>query len=207
MGSEYSMKCILASASLRRQELLKKITDNFQVIISDFNENEIVFDGSVGNYVMKISMGKAIDVANKLIEGKTADELIIIASDTVVSIDNKVLGKPKDEMDAINMLRLLSGKSHQVYSGISLIKLPSFNKSQDFVCTEVKFSDLSEEDIYRYVKTGEPMDKAGAYGIQGKGGLFVEEIHGCYYNVVGLPINRLNYMLKGMGVNLTEEQS
>lgn len=198
------MKCILASASLRRQELLKKFTDNFQVIISNFDENEITFDGNVGDYVMKLSMGKAMDVASRLRKDNEMDDLIIIASDTVVSIDNRVLGKPKDESEAINMLRLLSGKSHQVYSGVSLVEMPSMKKRQDFVCTEVKFSNLSEDEIEGYVKTGEPMDKAGAYGIQGKGGLFVEEIHGCYYNVVGLPINRLNLMLKEMGVNLTK---
>ena len=114
----------------------------------------------------------------------------------------KILGKPKDENEAFDMLKLLSGNTHQVYSGIAIINNKTGNINRDFVCTDVKFDNLSDEQIKKYIENGEYKDKAGAYGIQGYGGIFVEEIHGCYYNVVGLPLNKLSKMLKGMGVNL-----
>ncbi|MDP4177212.1 MAG: Maf-like protein [Bacillota bacterium] len=199
------MKFVLASASIRRQELLKKIINNFEVIVSDFNENKIDFNGNVGDYVKELSMGKAMEVANKLKNQSDSDRLIIIAADTVVAVDDKVIGKPKDAEDAIKTLKLLNGRYHYVYTGFSLIEMPQLKKIQDFACTEVKFSELNDNEIEEYVKSGEPMDKAGSYGIQGKGGLFVEKINGCYYNIVGLPLNKIFYALKWMGVNLTEE--
>jgi septum formation protein len=100
------------------------------------------------------------------------------------------------------MLKSLSGSSHKVYSGIAVINTASNEVKVDSVCTEVFFSTLSEEQINRYIVSSEPMDKAGAYGIQGNGSIFVEKIHGCYYNVVGLPLNRLHFILREMGVNL-----
>lgn len=191
------MEFILASASERRKELLSRIIKNFNIIISDFDEQSVIFDDDCGEYVRKLALGKAKTVADKL-ENKS----IIIGSDTVVYQNGKILGKPKDDRAAFSMLKSLSGGSHEVYSGIAIINKYTNEIKTDFVCTEVFFSKLSDEDINNYIKSREPMDKAGAYGIQGNGGIFVEKIHGCYYNVVGLPLNRLYNMLKEMGVNL-----
>ncbi|MBB6697439.1 Maf-like protein [Clostridium algidicarnis] len=185
------MNIILASASERRHELLKRITKDFKIIVSDFDENSIEFEGNFEEYVKSLSKGKATSVANKCI-----DDAIIIGCDTIVAFNGEVLGKPKDENEAFNMLEKLSGGIHKVYSGITLIRKCDNKIFEESVCTEVKFSNITKDDIRAYIKTGEPFDKAGAYGIQGYGGLFVEEIKGCYYNIVGLPINKLNYMLK-----------
>lgn len=191
------MKLILASASERRHELFKRIVSDFEIIVSGFNEEKVIFEGDCGEYVKKISSGKALDIGTKL-----SGDFLVLGCDTIVAFDGKVLGKPKDREDAKRMLMMLSGGVHQVYSGITLYNTLSGRSLSDFVRTDVKFSPLSEEEIHKYIETGEPMDKAGAYGIQGYGGVFVEEIHGCYYNVVGLPLNRLNCLLKGMGVSL-----
>ena len=187
------MKVVLASASERRQELLKRIVDKFDIIISDFNEDEVKLKSDVSDYVKEIALGKANDVANKIKEPS-----VIIGVDTIVTINNKVLGKPKDKEDAFNMLSELSGKVHKVYSGIAIINTRTNEVLQDSVCTEVVFSTLSNDEIREYIESGEPLDKAGAYGIQGKGGVFVEKINGCYYNVVGLPLNKIKNMLNNL---------
>lgn len=191
------MNYVLASASERRKELLKRLVPNFKAIVSGFHEDTVIFNGSFPQYVMNISEGKVADVKNKL-----KDNAVIIGCDTIVAFKNKVMGKPKNESEAFQMLTQLSGNTHQVYSGITVYNTENNVMKKDFVCTDVKFSDLSDDEIKAYINTGEPMDKAGAYGIQGYGGLFVEKINGCYYNVVGLPLNKLNYILREMGVNL-----
>ncbi len=191
------MKIILASASERRKELLSKLVDNFSVIVSDFDEDSIEFQGDFGDYVIQLSRGKALAVAPRITE-----EAVIIACDTIVALDGVVLGKPKDREEAISMLKRLSGRSHEVFSGLTVIDNRNQNLISDYLKTEVTFSKLTQEEIESYVDTGEPMDKAGAYGVQGYGGVFVEKINGCYYNVVGLPINKLRNILKGIGVNL-----
>lgn len=191
------MKLILASASQRRQELLKRIIDEFDVVVSDFKEDDIKFEGSYSEYVMSLAKGKAINVAEKV--GEVG---IIIGCDTIVAFDNQVLEKPKNRSNAFDMLKALSGNTHEVYSGIAIVDTINKKTIMNYVSTSVKFSSLTNEEIEKYISTEEPMDKAGAYGIQGFGGVFVEEIHGDYYNVVGLPLNKLNKMLKGMGVNL-----
>jgi len=191
------VKIVLASASIRRQELLERLVENFQVIVSDFNEDLVNFQDNCSDYVSSLSYGKALAVAEKQKEPS-----IVIGCDTIVAFEGKVLGKPKDYKDAFDMLKMLSGKNHQVYSGISIINTETKATQTDYVMTKVKFSELSDADITKYIKSGEPMDKAGAYGIQGLAGVFVEEIHGCYYNVVGLPLNKLKKMLLGMGINL-----
>jgi len=198
------MKLILASASKRREELLKRITEDFYIRVSDFNEDEVLYSGECDEYVKEIAMRKAQATASKVMAEFLCfnEEVIIIGCDTIVSFHGKVLGKPKDENEAFKMLKLLSGKTHEVYSGIALIQPKLDIIKNEAVCTKVKFSTLSDEEIIKYIKTKEPMDKAGAYGIQGYGGIFVEEIQGCYYNVMGFPLNKLNSMLKGMGVNL-----
>ncbi len=188
---------VLASASIRRQELLERLTDRFLIMPASFDEDSVIYNGSCSNYVMELSLGKADVVAKKL-----GEPSLVIGCDTVVSLDGAILGKPSDYNQAFEMLKMLSGKKHQVYSGITLINTETNKTISDFVLTDVKFSELSKDDINKYIKTGEPMDKAGAYGIQGLGGVFVEEIHGCYYNVVGFPLNKLKKMILEMGVNL-----
>ena len=191
------MNVVLASASARRQELLKRLVEDYQVIVSDFDESSIQFNNDCGSYVMELARGKALSVARGLNSAS-----LVIGCDTIVAYGGSVLGKPLDREDAFSMLKMLSGKKHQVYSGIALVNRSSGQMMSDYVMTEVKFDQMSEDEIRDYIATGEPMDKAGAYGIQGHGGVFVEEIHGCYYNVVGLPLNKLKNMIKGMGVNL-----
>lgn len=191
------MKLFLASTSERRKELLERLTDNFYIESSNFDETTVIFRRNCADYVMDLAEGKACSTGLRLEE-----EGIVIGCDTVVFADNKVLGKPHDKADAFDMLKLLSGRTHQVYSGIALYNTFSKKLVRDYVITDVTFSSLSDETIIKYIDTGEPMDKAGAYGIQGFGGVFVERINGCYYNVVGLPINKLNSMLRDMGVNL-----
>jgi len=185
------MKIVLASKSERRIELLKRLINDFEIKISDFNEKSVDFKGSVDDYVKEIALGKGMNVKSKVCE-----DAIIISADTVVTLDNRILGKPRDENDAFNMLKTLQGKNHYVYSGVALINKKSGMIIKESVRTKVKFSNISDDEIYDYIKTKEPMDKAGAYGIQGFGGVFVENIEGCYYNVVGLPLNKLKEMLK-----------
>ena len=184
------MKVILASASERRQELLSRLVEKFEIIISNFDESTIVFEGNVKEYVENIALGKAKDVQSNI-----GDDAIIIAADTIVTLDNKILGKPKNGTEAFSMLKSLSGNTHNVYSGIVLINTKTGKILKDSLSTEVKFSELKDDEILRYIDSKEPLDKAGAYGIQGKGGVFVEEIKGCYYNVVGLPLNKLKRMM------------
>ncbi|MCW6111657.1 Maf-like protein [Clostridium sporogenes] len=190
---------ILASASQRRQELLKRILGNFQIIVSDFDESSIPFKNNIPSYVMNLAEGKARSVSKKIMD---QDNNLIIGCDTIVAFNNRILGKPKDKKDAFEMLQALSGNEHEVYSGLAILDVKSNKIIKDFVCTKVKFSKLSSVQMEKYINTGDPMDKAGAYGIQGKAGVFVENINGCYYNVVGLPLNKLNSMLMEMGVNL-----
>ena len=185
------MKTVLASASERRQELLCRLVKEFDIIVSDFDESAVPFKGSIDKYVKDVALGKALDVQKKLNE-----DSIIISADTIVTLDNKILGKPKDEKDAFNIIKSLQGRTHLVYSGVVVINTAKKIIVQESLATKVTFSEISDEEILEYIKTGEPLDKAGAYGIQGIGGIFVKEIKGCYYNVVGLPLNKLKVMLK-----------
>lgn len=190
------MNIILASASPRRKEILGNTNAKFTVIKSEIDE--VILDHEhPKQVVMRLAFEKCIDIASK------HKEDLVIGADTVVVLDDVILGKPKDEEDAYNMLKRLSGKTHQVITGISLINLDANKKIIDYVVSNVKFKDLSEEDIKDYIHTKESLDKAGAYGIQGYGALLVEEIQGDYFNIVGLPISRLSDMLrKHFGINL-----
>ena len=191
------MKVILASKSPRRVEILEKIVKEFEVVQSNFDENTIDFKGDVEKYVKDLSRNKAIEVSKRLNEPS-----IVIAADTVVFQDGKVLEKPKNEEDAFSMLSSLSGNTHKVYSGICLINTYDDTVVTDCDCTEVKFSELNPRQIRNYINSGEPMDKAGAYGIQGLGGAFVERIEGCYYNVMGLPLNKLYKALENYDITI-----
>ncbi|WP_150541282.1 Maf-like protein [Clostridium perfringens] len=191
------MKVILASKSPRRVEILEKIVKEFEVVQSNFDENTIDFKGDIEKYVKDLSRNKAIEVSKRLNEPS-----IVIAADTVVFQDGKVLEKPKNEEDAFSMLSSLSGNTHKVYSGICLINTYDDTVVTDCDCTEVRFSELNPRQIRNYINSGEPMDKAGAYGIQGLGGAFVEGIKGCYYNVMGLPLNKLYKELENYDITI-----
>lgn len=191
------MKVILASKSPRRVEILEKIVKEFEVVQSNFDENTIDFKGDIEKYVKDLSRNKAIEVSKRLNEPS-----IVIAADTVVFQDGKVLEKPKNEEDAFSMLSSLSGNTHKVYSGICLINTYDDTVVTDCDCTEVRFSELNPRQIRNYINSGEPMDKAGAYGIQGLGGAFVEGIKGCYYNFMGLPLNKLYKALENYDITI-----
>lgn len=191
------MEVILASGSPRRQELLKVIFNDFKVMKSNFNEKSIEFKGDPSLYVKQISKGKALDVYNSL---KDKDEKLIIACDTLVFLNEEILGKPKNEIDAFNMIKALSGNTHKVYSGFTIYNTTVKETIEKSCCTEVKFIEISDEEIHNYIKKGDCFDKAGAYGIQGEASIFVEKIDGCYFNVVGLPLNKLYTTLRGIGV-------
>ena len=191
------MKVILASKSPRRVEILEKIVKEFEVVQSNFDENTIDFKGDIEKYVKDLSRNKAIEVSKRLNEPS-----IVLAADTVVFQDGKVLEKPKNEEDAFSMLSSLSGNTHKVYSGICLINTYDDTVVTDCDCTEVRFSELNPRQIRNYINSGEPMDKAGAYGIQGLGGAFVEGIKGCYYNVMGLPLNKLYKALENYDITI-----
>lgn len=182
---------ILASKSPQRRELLQQIGIVCQVEPSRYVEHN---DGKAEpvELVRSQALGKAIDVARKF-PGRW-----VLGADTIVVIDNLVLGKPADENNAVELLRSLSGRQHTVVTGVALLRGVDF--FQEYVSTKVWFRPLSEEDIHTYVQSGEPMDKAGAYGIQGKGAGLVEKINGSYTNVVGLPMERVLCMLKKAGV-------
>ena len=187
------LKFILASASERRKDLLSRIVSNFEVKISNFDEEKVEVSTNIENYVKTLAEGKAKDVALNC-----DNDSIIIGADTIVVIGDNILGKPKDKNHAFQMLKLLSNNVHRVYSGVAVINNQKNIMKSECLYTEVYFSELSDEEIWRYIDTGECLDKAGAYGIQGYGGVFAEKINGCYYNVVGLPLNLLNKMIKNV---------
>ena len=180
---EFDKKVILASASPRRQELIKLIFDSVEILPAECEETlpEGIGAREAVEYLSKIKNEASSELTEK--------ENLIVSADTVVSIDDEILGKPVDKEDARRMITLLSGKIHQVYTGVTLSlngKVKTFSEK-----TDVEFFDLTEEEIEEYISSSEPYDKAGAYGIQGKAGLLVKGINGDYYNVVGFPIARL----------------
>lgn len=185
-------RLILASASPRRSQLLHGIGLDFEVIPSNVSEEEVNGVGPA-DLVMRLAHAKAADVACGVDDG------LVIGADTIVVADGRVLGKPVDSDDAFRMLRALSARAHQVYSGVSVIDAGCGESLTEYEMTTVKFRALSDESILRYVETGEPMGKAGAYAIQGIGGLLVESIAGDYNCVVGLPLGRLALMLRKFG--------
>lgn len=182
------MRVILASASPRRVELFKQFHIAFDAIPSDIDEVTRPEETALQNV-----MGLALEKALKL--SCNHPDALIIACDTIV-YDGRILGKPNNRDDAFSMLSSLSGKTHDVYTGIALVHIETNRKIVDYVCTKVTFNDLSERDILAYLDTGEAYDKAGAYGIQGFGSLLVDRIDGDFFNVMGLPLSKLNKMLK-----------
>ena len=178
---------ILASSSPRRIELLRRLGIRFEVR-KPLWETRIISDDPV-EVARYVALEKARNVAGFYTEG------IVIGADTIVVIDNKILGKPRSIDEAREFLMMLSGRYHEVITGIALIDAATNKEVVDHEVTRVKFKELSNEEIELYIKSGEPMDKAGAYGIQGLAAFFIERIEGDYYNVVGLPIHKLYKLL------------
>ncbi len=181
---------ILASSSPRRKDLLKQIKLPFEIIPSDINENISELTGTPAEKAEQLAYEKASDVANKVQKG------LVLGADTIVVIDDEILGKPKDSEDAYNMLKKLSGQEHEVITGICLIDLDNNIELIQHETTIVQFVELDDEKIRAYIKSGEVFDKAGSYAAQGVGAIFVKGIKGCYSNVVGLPLTRLSMMLE-----------
>lgn len=189
------MKLVLASGSPRRIELLKLLGCKFKVIPSRIEEKINPRLSPIEN-VKRISRLKALDVASKISEG------IVIAADTIAVLDKRILGKPKNKKEAREMLRSLSGKVHKAITGLAVVDVKTKKILQDVVITKVKFRRLNKNLIDKYIASGEPLDKAGAYAIQGKASLFVESIRGDYFNIVGLPLSALNRLLEKFGIDL-----
>lgn len=189
------MSIVLASGSPRRRELMEMLDVKDLVIIPAKGEEKPPEGEGPGELVMALASAKAREVAAARAAGDT-----VIGADTIVWVDGRVLGKPRSEQEAGQMLRLLSGNVHEVYTGVCLIK--DGEESCQFDVTRVRFRPLSEREIAAYIKTGEPMDKAGAYGAQGKAALFVQSIEGDFFNVMGLPLCMLGEMLKQRGVEV-----
>ena len=193
---------ILASASPRRSELLRQAGLEFEVIPS--KGDEIITGTHPAEVVEELSLQKAKDVAARILEGKeerASDFRVVIGADTVVAFDHTILGKPADHEDARRMIRMLQGNVHQVYTGVTLIAKDEKGDTRTRTfseCTDVDVCEMTEDEIEEYISTGEPYDKAGAYGIQGSFGIYIRGIRGCYYNVVGLPISRLCHELKDL---------
>lgn len=185
------MRIVLASASPRRKELLTQLGLEFEICVSDVEEK--VTETIPSKMVEELSFQKA-EAVFRQIQG----DVLVIGADTVVALDGEILGKPKNPQHAAEMLQSLQDREHQVYTGVTLFQREGEKECSETFSenTHVKFYPMTEEEIALYVASGEPMDKAGAYGIQGLGGRFVERINGDYNNVVGLPIARLYQELK-----------
>jgi septum formation protein len=185
-------RLILASASPRRRELLAQAGFTFDVISADVPEVRKPGEDPI-RFVTRLAREKAEAV---LASHPVTPDTMILGADTIVLVDDEVLGKPRDAVDAARMLRLLSGQTHQVITGVCLAKGRERQRAAEV--TFVRFATLSDEEIAEYVATGEPLDKAGAYAIQGRAGRWVPRIHGCYFNVVGLPLALVSSMIEGM---------
>ena len=181
----------LASKSPRRRDLLKQLGIKFRLVIPEVSEK--IIKRNPKRFAMSLARQKVESVEKNIKKG------IIIGVDTVVVINNKILGKAKDKNDARIMIKLLSGKEHQVISGLYILSKPNNRAILTSEITNVKFRKLSDNEIEKYISSREPYDKAGAYGIQSIGGIFVEWLIGCYLNVVGLPVAKLLKCLEKIG--------
>ena len=186
---------VLASASPRRKELLEQLGLSFEIMPSE--KEEIVTTTLPADVVIELSKQKAKDIWGQL--EKRQEDILVIGADTIVALEGEILGKPKDFQDAQDMLAKLSGKEHQVYTGVTMLWITADGKQEEYsfyVCTGVAMYRIGRAEIMDYVFGGEPMDKAGAYAIQGQGAKFIKSVRGEYSNVVGLPIGRLYQEMK-----------
>ncbi|MDU6249595.1 MAG: Maf family protein, partial [Paeniclostridium sordellii] len=190
------MNIILASGSPRRREILANTNAKFDVLTSDVDERIFKFEEPT-QLVLRLAFEKCMDIAIN------NPESLVIGADTIVVLDNEILGKPKNEDEAFDMLSKLSNREHQVITGMSIVNIENNKKIVDYTISNVKFKNLTDQDIRDYISTGECLDKAGSYGIQGYGALLVKEIQGDYFNIVGLPISKLSDILKAnFNINL-----
>jgi septum formation protein len=187
MGGE---PLVLASASPRRRDLLRMLGLRFETCIPRIDEGGGSVQQTPPDYVERLAQAKAASVA------AAPHGYAVLAADTIVYIDGEVLEKPRDKAHARSLLGRISGRWHEVYTGICLHRLSDRRTVTGHECSRVRFSRLSTREIDLYVATGEPLDKAGAYGIQGYGGLLVDRIEGCYFNVMGLPLSRLRRLVR-----------
>lgn len=206
MNKNRMNRIILASASPRRRELLSQIGISFEVIKSTCEEK--INSSNPREVVCDLSRQKALDVWKKVNRERTqknnlGDNIIVIGADTIVLLEEEILGKPKDKEDAFKMLKRLSGRTHEVYTGVTFCyREEDEDKTHTFYeCTEVEFYPMNSQEITAYVESNDPMDKAGAYGIQGKCAAYIRGIRGDYNNVVGLPVSRLYQELKECGLH------
>ena len=195
------MKLILASGSPRRKKLLKRLNYNFNVIIPSVDESLIKTDIKPEEYCTSLAIKKAQKIS------QNNPNALVIGADTIVTLENQILGKPDSKLNAINMLNFLSGKTHRVLTGICLIWSIKKIKHVFFETTFVSFKALDKREIEYYIKNYTPYDKAGSYGIQDWSAIFVNEIKGCYDNVVGFPLSRFYMELKNLNINLLEKKS
>lgn len=189
-------KIVLASKSPRRRELLDSIGLKFEVMDSNFDESEVRFNGDAGKLAEVLALGKARNVSDKIDKG------IVLGADTIVVLDNQIYGKPSDSEEAFDMLCSLSNKTHDVITGVAIVDGYKGRVLVEHELTRVTFNDLTKDEIMAYIKSGDYIGKAGAYGIQSKGAVLVKEIKGCYSNVVGLPLNKVCSMLKSLNENV-----
>jgi len=188
---------ILASASPRRQELLSQAGLNFTAVAANINE-DLLPNEAASAYVQRLAEEKAQAVWNARRSSDTTDDpLIVLGADTTVVVDGHILGKPTDAADARRMLELLSGRTHAVLTGLAAVT--GCKTVRDLEITQVTFNQLNDREIAKYITTGEPLDKAGAYAIQGHAARWIPRIEGCYFNVVGLPIARTVALLAEVG--------
>src|SRR5580704_9450683 len=187
------MKLILASASTRRAEILHAAGFSFSILSSAIDETPYPSE-SAHDLVQRLAVAKA-----ELVAARTAGPAIVIGADTEVTLEGHIFGKPRSTDDARHMLEKLSGRTHAVVTGVALIRLPDADRRTFVESTLVQFAQLSPEEITRYLATGEPHDKAGAYAIQGRAGRYIPRIEGDYFNVVGLPLSRVTQALADLG--------
>jgi septum formation protein len=187
------MKIILASASPRRAEILRDAGISFSVLSSAVDETPYPNENP-SELVQRLANAKA-----ELVAARAVGHAIVVAADTVVVLDGHILGKPRSREEARHMLEQLSGRTHSVLTGVSLVRLPDAERRQFVETTLVHFALISADEISRYLTSEEPNDKAGAYGIQGRAGRYIPRIEGCYFNVVGLPLSRLLTSLQELG--------
>ncbi|MBN2984852.1 Maf family protein [Cohnella algarum] len=199
LQSASEVTLILASASPRRQELIRLLGLPVVIRPSDTDESTPP-EWTPPQVVERLSLRKAEAVAETLPPAAGEGRRIVVGSDTVVALNGEIMGKPKDLSDAVAMLRRLSGRTHEVFTGVTCLEPDCGRSATSHRVTRVRMKELSSDQIRRYAETGEPMDKAGAYGIQGIGSLLVEGIEGCYFNVVGLPVSLVADMLEPFGL-------
>ncbi len=184
------IKLILASGSPRRREMMELVGYDYEIVVSDADEN--VPECEPARYVEQLARRKAQAVFEK------HPDCCVVGADTIVLIDGTIIGKPKDRNDAYRILRTLSGRMHTVYTGVAVLSPTGEQMFSD--TTDVTFMPLADSEIWRYIDSGEPMDKAGAYGIQGLGAVLVRRVDGCYFTVIGMPLPRLYQALKLCGI-------